>query len=255
MNKCVEKKPIRFILCARLLNHQCPRGTQNCIKNNMRSSSHFIFTIAAATIIFTFGGNFYAHGQETQNNKIPLQTTDERVNSDSLTPLKLHRFAFGANLDFFPTILSAIDSEFGLGIQPWFGVDHFKIRLDIRHMRIPDSLIETSYFHKNIVNTFSVVLQYCFGNSFDGFVLGAGIGAWNNMITLKYYDRKGSSIAPYLTIEGGYIWRFYSNMYMEPSLSLDVMLTDQTITVYGFHYKPLPVFGEITLKFGIFVDF
>jgi hypothetical protein len=217
--------------------------------------SHFIVIIAATALLMTVAGNSPVHGQDAPNKKIPLEATDDRISADSMTQTRQHRLAFGANLDFFPTILSAVESEFGLGIQPWFGIDHFKIRLDIRHMRIPDSLAETRYFYKNIVNTFSLVLQYCFGNFFDGFVIGAGIGVWNNMISLKYFNKKGSSITPYLTIEGGYIWKFYSNLYIEPSLSLDVMLTNQKIKVYGFDYEPLPVAGEITLKFGIYVDF
>ena len=195
-----------------------------------------------------------ARAQNTDNKKIPFEIDEDRTTAESTSRIGQHRLGLGINLDFFPTILSAVDREFGLSIQPWFGIDRFKVRLNITHMRIPDSLVGTRFFYKNTANTFSLAVEYCFGNNFDGFTLGAGIGVWNNMVNHRYLNRKGSSITPYLTLEGGYIWKFYNNLFIEPSLALDVMLTRQRISVYGFGFKPLPVSGEITLKFGINVD-
>jgi hypothetical protein len=213
----------------------------------------FIFLTAAALAASCFV-NQTAHAQGTAVKKIPFEIDDDRNPADSMTQPARHRLGLGVNLDFFPTIVSVVDSEFGLSIQPWFGIDQFKIRLNIVHLRIPNSLVGTRYFYKNDANTFSLAVEYCFGNNFDGFTIGAGIGLWNNMVSHKYFNRKGSSFTPFLTIEGGYIWKFYNNLFIEPCLGLDVMLTGQKISIYGFGYKPLPVSGEITLKFGLNVD-
>ncbi len=212
-----------------------------------------MFLLAAAVAVIA-AGNTPAHGQDTPNKKMPFEVIDDKNGDDSITPSIQHHLALGINIDFFPTILSVVDSEFGLSIQPWFGIDQFKIRINIVHMRIPNSLVGTRYFYKNNANTFSLAVEYCFGKNFDGFTIGAGIGLWSNMVSNKIFNKQGSSIAPFLTIEGGYIWKFYNNLYIEPCLALDVMLTKQKIRMYGFEYKPLPVSGEITLKFGLNVD-
>lgn len=195
-----------------------------------------------------------ALGKENPDNKIPFEVIEDKSVGESPAPEQQRRLGLGVNLDFFPTVLSAVDGEFGLSIQPWFGIDRFKLRLNITHMRIPDSLVATRYFHKNSANTFSLVFEYCFGSNFDGFTVGGGVGVINNMVSHRYFNRKGNSITPFVTIEGGYIWRFYRNLYIEPCLALDVMVTGQKIKVWGFDYKPLPVTGEISLKFGINVD-
>ncbi len=224
-----------------------------------KSESKIVVFLAAASIAVAVLVTLPSSAQDTTRKKIPFEIVeegppDDAGKTDSMAEPAGHRVALGVNLNFFPTVLSVIDGEFGLGIQPWFGIDQFKIRLDITHMRIPNSLAATRYFYKNDVNTFSLVVQYCFGKNFDGFSIGAGIGLWNNMVSHAFFNRKGSSIAPYLTIEGGYIWKFYNNLYIEPCLALDVMLTRQKIRIYGFEYKPFPVAGEIMLKFGINVD-
>jgi len=206
--------------------------------------------LSALSAAFIAAGIAPALGQDAASKKIPFEIVDEKA-PDSAAQ---HHFGLGVNLDFFPTIVSLVDTEFGLSIQPWFGIDRFKIRLNIVHMRIPNSLAGTRYFYKNDVNAFSLAVEYCFGQNFDGFTIGAGIGVWHNMVSHTFFNKKGSSITPFLTLEGGYIWKFYNNLFIEPCLALDVMLTRQKISIYGSSYKPLPVSGEITLKFGLNVD-
>ncbi|MBP7735058.1 MAG: hypothetical protein KA369_03720 [Spirochaetes bacterium] len=220
------------------------------IKTELTLSVFLSGAVVAALCLF----NQPALGQENPNKKIPFEVIEDKTAGDSMAPAKQLRLGLGVNLDFFPTVLSAVDGEFGLSIQPWFGIDRFKLRLNITHMRIPESLVGTRYFHKNSANTFSLVLEYCFGSNFDGFTVGAGVGVCNNMVSHRYFNRKGNSIAPFVTIEGGYIWKFYNNLFIEPCLALDVMVTGQKIKVWGFNYKPLPVTGEISIKFGINVD-
>jgi hypothetical protein len=220
-----------------------------------RKPGLFIILTALTALVAAVLSVFMLPALAQENKKIPFEIDDGRAAAEPLArqPAQ-HRLGLGINLDFFPTIVSAVDGEFGLSIQPWFGIDQFKIRLNITHLRIPDSLVGSRFFYKNTANTFSLAVEYCFGNNFDGFTAGAGIGVWNNMVSHKYFNKKGISITPFLTLEGGYIWKFYNNLFIEPCLALDVMLTGQKIKIYGFGFKPLPVSGEITLKFGLNVD-
>lgn len=220
---------------------------------SLTANIKFIIFLSALSAALIAAGSSPAQGQDTAVKKIPFEIVDDKAPHSSSQPVQ-HHLGLGVNLDFFPTIVSLVDTEFGLSIQPWFGIDQFKIRLSIVHLRIPNSLVGTRYFYKNDVNAFSLAVEYCFGKNFDGFTIGAGIGVWNNMVSHKYFNRKGSSITPFLTLEGGYIWKFYNNLFIEPCLALDVMLTGQKITIYGSRYKPLPVSGEISLKFGLNVD-
>jgi hypothetical protein len=119
---------------------------------------------------------------------------------------------------------------------------------------MPDSIAGTRYFYKNNINSFSLMAEYIFGDNFDGFFIGSGFGIWQNTISHKYLNGKGSCTMPLFTLEGGYIWKFYKNLYLEPCLALDIMLTRQTISIYRFTYKPLSIAGEITIKFGLYVD-
>jgi len=188
--------------------------------------------------------------QDKSDQKIPIQIVEEETHDHA----QKHTLALGANIDPFPTIVSAASRSFGLGIQPWFGIDHFKIRFDVAHLRVPDAVSGTKYFYKYNCNSFALSAEYMFGNNFDGFLVGAGIGIWQNAISQKYFNERGHDTALFVTVEGGYIWQFYQNLYLEPCVALDIMLGQKTISVFGFTYKPLPVAGEITVKFGIYLD-
>jgi hypothetical protein len=229
-----------------------------------------VTSIILAALMFMAAGLSGALAQEQPNQQIPYEviddaTTDKNINQ-STAPHKKHHMAIGVNIDPFPTILTAIESGFGLSLQPWFGVDQVKIRLDITHLKIPNDLVATKYFYLNNVNAFLIFIEYSFGKNFDGFVAGAGFGIWQNSVTQRdfksvnsacHYNlikESASTVSPYISIEGGYIWKFYENLYIEPCLALDIMLTGQKMSLYGFHYKPLPVAGEITLKFGMYID-
>lgn len=204
-----------------------------------------VILLAAFVMI---GPNLLA--QEKTDQKIPIEIIEEEIPERT----QKHAMALGVNIDPFPTIISAVSRQFGLAIQPWFGIDHVKIRFDVAHMRMPDAIAGTKYFHKNNCNSFALVAEYMFGSNFDGFLVGAGIGVWQHAISHTYFNEGGHRTAPFFTIEGGYIWKFHKNLYLEPCIALDVILSQKRINIYGFTYKPIPIAGEITCKFGFFVD-
>lgn len=198
------------------------------------------------------------HAAEEQKREIPYEVIEgpppETAHDESTTRQRTHRMALGVNIDPFPTVLSAIDREFGLSVQPWFSVNNIRIRLDIAHFRVPDDCVATRYFHRNDVNTFALSFEYTFGKNFDGFLIGAGFGIWQDSVKHRYFNESATSIRPFISVEGGYIWKFHKNLYIEPCLALDIMLTREKLSVYWCGFSPLPVAGEITLKFGMYFD-
>jgi hypothetical protein len=186
---------------------------------------------------------------EPAKRKIPVEIEEPEVKVP-----RTHMAALGVAIDPFPIIVSSVDGRFGLSVQPWFGIDYVKVRIDITHIRIPNAITGTKYFYKNELNIAGIVAEGFFNKNFDGFRIGTGFGVWDTTISHRYFNKKGKTISAYWTIEGGYVWKFYKTLYIEPCLALDVPLSENKIKLYGFTYRQLPVFGEISLKFGLYFD-
>ncbi len=51
-------------------------------------------------------------------------------------------------------------------------------------------------------------------------------------------------------VGGGYIWKFWGNLYLNPWVAVHVPMNSPRIVLGGHRYEPLPVSGEISLKVG-----
>jgi len=217
------------------------------MKNQTRAPLNgIIFYLALSVCLLT---GIQALAQEETRRTIPVEIEE----ADAHVP-RTYKAALGIAIDPFPVIMSAVDARFGLSVQPWFAIGYVKVRIDISHIRIPNAIAETKYFFKNEVNSAGIVGEGFFNKNFDGFKIGTGFGLCDTTISHRYFNKKGKSISAYWTIEGGYVWKFYKTLYIEPCLALNVMLSKNKISLYGFSYKQLPVLGEITLKFGLYFD-
>ena len=219
------------------------------MKNSCTSYRNLFIMLAMAASFCTPLALRAESQDEPEKRKIPVEIEEPEVKVP-----RTHKAAMGVAIDPFPIIMSAADSRFGLSVQPWFGIDYVKVRIDITHIRIPNAITGTKYFYKNEVNVAGIVAEGFFNKNFDGFRIGMGFGMWDTTISHRYFDKKGKSISAYWTVEGGYVWKFYKTLYIEPCLALDVPLSTNKISLYGFTYHQLPVFGEISLKFGLYFD-
>ncbi|MBN2159455.1 MAG: hypothetical protein JW807_08675 [Spirochaetes bacterium] len=223
-------------------------------KNN-RYSRNTILYAAIITIAAIAPLTRPALGQDNKKQKIPYEIIEDiEARKAEEAAIKHHRLALGLSIDPFSSILSAVDRQFGIGIQPWFGIDRVKIRLDISHLRVPNDIAGTRYFHKNNINTFGISVEYFFSDNFEGFLIGGGFGFWANTISHKHFNQHASWMMPCLSVEGGYVWKFHKNVFIEPCLALNIMLKPETVKIFWFRYRALPAAGEITLKFGIHFD-
>jgi hypothetical protein len=215
-----------------------------------RTTHRTMFVLLALLALFCAPSALKAaEKDEPEKRKIPVEIEEPEVKVP-----RTHKAAMGIAIDPFPIIMSAVDGRFGLSVQPWFGIDYIKVRIDITHVRIPNAITGTKYFYKNENNIAGIVAEGFFNKNFDGFRIGTGIGLWDTTISRRYFNKKGKSISAYWTIEGGYVWKFYKTLYIEPCLSLDVPLSQNRISLYGSTYRQLPVIGEISLKFGLYFD-
>jgi len=165
------------------------------------------------------------------------------------------RLALGFTLDLLPTALSAAAGRFGMSGQTWLGIEHVRLRLVGGQMYMPQCLIGGDGFknHKNTVGAF--IVDYVFGEHFDGWWVGTGFELWMNEIGNRHApDQKARWDNLVWTLGGGYIWRAVDNFYIEPWAAIHVPMNNRNISLAGREFKPMPVSGEVSLKIGYFFD-
>ncbi len=163
--------------------------------------------------------------------------------------------ALGFTLDLLPTVLSATDSRFGMSGQVWVGIDAVRLRLVGARMHMPDWLAANNGFRNQRTTVAAGIVDYCFGKHFDEWWIGTGFELWLNEV--DHRDAAGRTADwenIVWTVGGGYIWRFWNNLYIEPWAAAHVMLNRPEIALAGKTYDVFPVTGEVSLKIGWFLD-
>ena len=169
------------------------------------------------------------------------------------------RRALGFTIDLLPILLSASVGEVGLSGQIWFGFDHIRLRLVGARMALPDWVGAQDGFEDQELISTAAVIDYVFGDHFDGWWVGAGFEYWHSSI--GHEDVPGRRVAwdaGVATVGGGYIWRALFNddvsFYVEPWAAAHLRVTPASPELDGRAYTPSRVNGEVSLKIGVFFD-
>jgi len=163
--------------------------------------------------------------------------------------------ALGFNLDLFPTLISAAHGKFGVAPQVWVGLDHVRMRFVGAHLEPPDALaFADKGFRNPTITAFAAIVDYTFGQHFDGFWLGSGFELWQQSIEHDGVVGSARWTSTVFTLGGGYIWRFAGNFFIDPWIGLHAVLNPQTIALGGFDYEPFPLVADVSVKLGWFVD-
>jgi hypothetical protein len=161
--------------------------------------------------------------------------------------------ALGINLDLLPTVLSAINGRVGYAPQAWIGIDHFRARLVAAHLEPPNAFAFADDGFRNPRTTvLASILDYTFGDNFDGPWIGAGFEVWWRSI--DHYGVSGSAhwTSALATLGGGFIWRVAGNFFIDPWVGAHATLNPETIALGAFRYHPMPVSAEASIKLGWF---
>jgi hypothetical protein len=174
-------------------------------------------------------------------------------------PLERPRRALGFTIDLLPMLLSATVGELGLSGQIWLGFDPIRLRLVGASMARPDWVGAKDGFEDQELISAAAIVDYVFGDHFDGCWVGGGFEYWHSSI--GHEDVPGRRVAwdaGITTLGGGYIWRALAtddvSFYVEPWAAGHLRVTPASPELDGHTDTPSRVNGELSLKIGVFFD-
>ena len=164
------------------------------------------------------------------------------------------RTAVGFTFDFLPTAMSAACGKAGYSYQTWLGVDHVRCRLVGAQIYMPDSLGASKGFENRSMTVAAGIIDYVFGEHFDGAWVGSGVELWQNRIRHSSTGANLEWTNQVLTLGGGYIYRVAGNFYVEPWGAAHYIMNQRQVRGGTDSYAPQRVSAEVSLKAGYFFD-
>ncbi len=158
----------------------------------------------------------------------------------------------GFQLDLFPTVVSAIAGQFGIAPQVWLGIRPLRLRLISAHMHLPDAFTFDDDVVDPSLTVVASTIDYTFGHEFDGWWLCSGVESWFQGAAARNGSGRGECTSAIFTFGGGYIWRFFDDLYVDPWLGLHWVLDGQRHQVGDVTYSPFPLSINPSIKVGWF---
>jgi hypothetical protein len=161
--------------------------------------------------------------------------------------------AIGVTIDLLPIVLSAAHGEAGGSLQLWYGHRHVRGRLVAAHIAFPDAFASDGFRDKT-TDVGAAIVDYLFGDRFDGWWIGAGGEYWANRMINASNGEAGRWSNLVATAGGGYIWRVYRTFYVEPWGAAHLLVSGTHTTIGGADHDDQRVTAEVSLKLGVFFD-
>jgi hypothetical protein len=139
------------------------------------------------------------------------------------------RVALGLEVDLLPTVLSAIDGQFGAGGNLWVGRDRLRLRAVGTQVHFPPGSLTPTGFQDRQLTVAAGIVDYFFSPGFDGPWLGAGFEYWWSTIG----SPSGPATASWSSGVAGHL-----------------LLSRPEVTLYGATWTPAPLSAEVSLKIG-----
>lgn len=164
----------------------------------------------------------------------------------------------GFELDALPYLSN------GWYFSGWVGFKQSQIRLRpiIAKSDVPSFMLDSD-FKKNTLRVNAFVVDYFFKPDFKGFWIGTGFEQWNGKITTKEvlptYENwivpeqsMTKSYKSYVfTLGGGYVWKIYKNLYLNPWVAGHLKIGGENNVAVGSKvFKPSRFIPEASLKLG-----
>ncbi|MCK9281914.1 MAG: hypothetical protein M0P71_14910 [Melioribacteraceae bacterium] len=164
----------------------------------------------------------------------------QQINSDSL----ITKQTFGTELDLLPYISG------GYYASAWYGIDQFRFRTILTKTTVPQFAVAEGY-KDNKLNVYALITDYFFKKNFEGFWIGTGLEYWDSQITYEAENQTSSYNNTVFTLGGGYVWKFYKNIYLNPWVAFHYIIAgDNEVKVGSRTFKPNEFTPEASIKIG-----
>ena len=163
--------------------------------------------------------------------------------------------ALGSAMDLLPLVLSTSGDDAGKSSQTWLGIGSLRLRLAGADMDLPDGLAANNGFQNRHTTTVALSIDRCFGDHFDGWTITSGIEFWLN--EMEHEDAPDQTVRwQNIALASGvsYTWRFWHNVYLEPSATLHFVMNDPEVELAGRTLDTSAIVGELSVKTGWFMD-
>lgn len=157
--------------------------------------------------------------------------------------------AVGAELDLLPIVLSAAAGELGGGGNLWLGRDRVRLRAVGAYVAFPPGLTPSGFEGRRLTVAAGIVDLFL-RPGFSGPWLGAGLEHWWNRIGSPAGPDTAAWNSWVATLGGGYVWKFWRGVYLNPWAAGHLLLSEPEVTLYGATWKPARLSGELSLKVG-----
>lgn len=132
----------------------------------------------------------------------------------------------------------------------WYGVKHLRFRGVITKTIIPEFLLPGGY-KNNHIKVAAFIVDFFPMERFQDWWIGGGVEFWKATIEHEGENVVSSYSNTVLTLGGGYVWKFYKNLYLNPWGACHLIVSgDKEVSVGSRTYKPAILTGEVSLKIG-----
>jgi hypothetical protein len=163
------------------------------------------------------------------------------------------RVALGLEVDLLPTVLSAADGQLGVGGNLGVGYDRLRLRAVGTQVYFPPGSLTPTGFQDRELTVAAGIVDYFFSPGFEGPWLGAGFEYWWNTIGSPSGPATASWSSGVFTLGGGYVWKVWGNLYLNPWFAGHLLLSRPEVTLDGATWTPAPLSAEVSLKIGWFL--
>jgi len=158
--------------------------------------------------------------------------------------------ASGLELDLLPVVLSAVDGEPGIGGSVWIGTDRMRLRAVGAAISFPPGTFTPSGFENRKLAVAAGIVDYFFRPRFAGPWIGAGFEYWWNRIGSPSGPDTADWSSWVFTVGGGYVWKIWGELYLNPWVGGHLLLSRPAVTLYGATWPPSLFSAEVSLKIG-----
>jgi hypothetical protein len=157
------------------------------------------------------------------------------------------RVRAGLEIDALPYLTG------GYYFSAWGGYKNFRLRGVFTHFKSPSFVIPDG-FEDQKSDAYTLLVDYfpsADKNEFEKWWIGAGLEYWKNSVQNSSDNATGNYDNLILTLGGGYVWKIWGNLYLNPWAAAHIALSGADEKKIGNNnFKPKGFLYEASLKLG-----